>query len=77
MIATFNSETARFTFTTYLGAAEALLVVMEDMRSTKRRYRLTGRSPEAIVLSGMVLEGEIAEVSERVALISGATRHDS
>lgn len=74
---TYVSQTVRFRFRSYLAAAEALLLVLEDARVTQRTYRITGLSPEAILMDGLVLEGEIAEVSEKVAAISGATRHDS
>lgn len=70
----FISGTVHFTFTSYLAAAQALLVVMEDARTTNKWYRITGRSPEALVARGLVLEGEIADISEKVAAISGATR---
>ncbi len=69
-----TSETVHFTFTSYLAAADALLTVMEDMRTTKRWYRLIGRSPEALLLNGMTLEGEISEVSELISAIPGANR---
>jgi hypothetical protein len=72
-----ESKTVRFTFRSFLGAAEALLVVMEDARMTSNRYRIRGRSPESIWERGLTLEGEIDAVSEKVAAISGATRHDS
>lgn len=74
---TFESKTALFTFETYLAAAEALLVVMMDARTTKRRYRITGRSPERILAQGLLLEGEIDEVSELVADILHANLRDS
>lgn len=74
---TFESKTALFTFDTYLAAAEALLVVMNDARTTKRRYRITGRSPERILRQGLLLEGEIDEVSELVADTHGAFLRDS
>lgn len=70
------SRTATFTVTTYLAAAEVLLVVLEDARSTQKNYRVTGLSPESILQSGLVLEGEIEEVSERVYAVSGATLAD-
>lgn len=73
----FESKTALFTFDTYLAAAEALLVVMTDARTTKKRYRITGRSPERILVIGLLLEGEIDEVSELVVDIPGATLRDS
>jgi hypothetical protein len=77
MMKTFESKTARFTFTTYLAAAEALLVVMMHARTTKQKYRITGRSPERILTLGLLLEGEIDEVSELVADTPGATLRDS
>jgi hypothetical protein len=73
----FESKTALFTFDTYLAAAQGLLVVMTDARKTTRQYRITGRSPERILVSGLLLEGEIDEVSELVADIPGATLRDS
>lgn len=74
---TFESQSAHFTFNTYLAAAEALLVVMEDARATDKYYRITGKSPEALIGGGLTLEGEISEVSEKVAEISGAILRDS
>ena len=71
---TYVSETVHFTFETYLAATEALLVVMTDARETPRKYRIIGRSPERLILGGLTLEGEIQEISEKVAAISGATR---
>lgn len=72
---TFVSRTVRFTFPTYLAAAEALLVVLEDARTTQTEYRFTGLSPEAIVSTGLTLTGDIDAVSEKVSLISGANKH--
>lgn len=74
---TLEHRTALFTFTTYDAAAEALLVVMTDARTTTRWYRITGRSPERILRQGLLLEGEIDEVSELVVDIPGATLRDS
>jgi hypothetical protein len=74
---TYVSQTARFRFRSYLSAAEALLLVLEDARETEKSYRVTGLSPEAILMDGLVLEGQIEEISEKVAAISGATRSDS
>ena len=74
---TFVSESARFSFDTYLAATEALLVVMEDMRGTSRRYRITGRSPQALLVRGLLLEGEISEVSEKISEIDGAILQSS
>lgn len=74
---TFESKTALFTCETYLAASEALLAVMLDARTTKLRYRITGRSPERILSQGLLLEGEIDEVSELLADIPGVFLRDS
>lgn len=74
---TYVSQTARFRFRTYMGAAQALLAVLEDARKTKKRYQITGLTPESVLLNGLLLEGEIEDVSEIVSLIPGATRQDS
>ena len=71
------SETVRYTFPTLLGATLALLTVLEDARTTQRAYRFTGLSPHTILRSGIFLEGDVADISERVSSISGAVRHDS
>lgn len=69
---TLESKTVTYGFTTYAGAVEALIVVLEDARKTMYRYRITGKSPETILANGLLLEGEIDAVSEKIALISGA-----
>lgn len=74
---TYVSKTIRFRFRSYLGAAEALLLVLEDARKTDKTYRITGLTPESILMDGMILEGEVEEISEKLAAISGATQHDS
>lgn len=74
---TYVSQTARFRFRTYMGAAQALLAVLEDARKTKKRYQITGLTPESVLLNGLLLEGEIEDVSEIISLIPGATRQDS
>lgn len=73
---TYVSKSARFTFTTYAGALEGLIVALEDARKTKKRYQITGLSATRIIREGLLVEGEIDEVSEKLSLISGATRHD-
>ena len=73
---TYVSKTARFTFSTYVGAVEGLIIALEDARTTTKRYQITGLSAGRIIREGLLVEGDIDEVSEKLALISGATRHD-
>lgn len=74
---TYVSTTVRFRFPDYISASEALLTVLEDARRTDKKYRITGLSPASILTHGLLLEGEIDEISEKLSAISGATRHDS
>ena len=70
-------QTVRYTFGSMLGAAQALLTVLTDARTTERVYRFTGLSPAKILRSGLVLEGDVADISEQVSRIAGAVRHDT
>lgn len=67
-----ESRSVSYSFASFAGAVEALLVVLEDARKTMYRYRITGKSPERILQNGLLLEGEIEQISEKIALISGA-----
>ena len=73
---TYVSKTARFTFSNYVGAVEGLIIALEDARTTTKKYQITGLSAGRIIKEGLLLEGDIDEVSEKLALISGATRRD-
>jgi len=65
-------ETVRVTFDTYLGAAEGLLLVLEDARVTECVYSFTGLSPNRILKMGLTLQGDVADLLRRVELISGS-----
>ena len=67
-------ESVRFHFTSFMAAAEALLLVIEDARSTESFYTITGLSPDKILKHGLLLEGDVADISKRVALLEGAVR---
>lgn len=71
------SESVRFTFSTYLGAVQALLIVLEDARTTNHFYRITGLSPAGILSSGMLLEGDVDDIARQVERIEGSTRASS
>lgn len=70
-------QTVRFTFPTMLAAAQALLMVLNDARTTERVYRFTGLSPAKILRSGLVLEGDVADTVKQVERIAGAVRQDT
>lgn len=69
-------ESVRFTFPTYLGAVTALLTVMEDARKTDRAYSFTGLTPAKILRDGLVLRGDVVDISEQLALIPGSFRSE-
>lgn len=66
--------TVRFTFSNLLGAAQALAVVLEDALSTTHSYRFTGLSPDRILKSGLLLEGDVDDIVRRIEGIEGSTR---
>lgn len=72
-----TSKTTRFRFLTYAGATEALLLTLENARETDKKYRITGLTPESVVRNGLLLEGEIDEISEILLAINGVSVHDS
>lgn len=65
-----------FRFDTLLAAAQALLTVLEDARSTDKEYRFTGLTPGTILRAGLLLEGDVVDISSSVGEISGSTRTD-
>lgn len=67
-------ESVRYVFSSYASAAEALLTVLEDARTTQRSYTFTGLSPDKILRYGLHLSGEVSDISLRVGQIIGASR---
>ncbi len=53
-------------------AAEALVVVLENARSTKKDYRFGPINAESVMRTGLYLEGNIEEVLDEVLEVSGA-----
>lgn len=64
-------ETVRITCDSYLSAASALLLVFQDARVTRRTYRFTGLSPRSVLRSGLLLEGEVADILNSIKRIDG------
>lgn len=65
------SQTVRFFFDTYEAAAAGLLTVLLDARETKHFYRFGGLDARSIFNSGLVIEGEILEVMDKLASLPG------
>jgi hypothetical protein len=66
----------RFLFSSLEGAVEALILVLEDARTTSSEYSFGGLSAEQIYASGLSLVGEIDAVADLLGGIEGATRYD-
>jgi len=70
------SSTTRFFFDSVPSAAAGLLAVVLDARTTEKSYRFGGLDATTVYRSGLLLEGEISEVVEKVEAIPGAVRQD-
>ena len=68
--------TTRFYFDSVRAAAAGLLVVVLDARSTEKEYRFGGLSAQAVYTSGLRLEGDIEEISEKLEILPGVVRQD-
>lgn len=70
------STSTRFYFDTLEAAAQALLTVVLDARSSEHEYRFGGLSANSLLTSGLILEGDIEEVAAKVEKVSGSSRWD-
>ena len=64
-----------FFFDTLESAASALLAVLIDARTTESFYRFGNLSSRQILVSGLTLEGEIENISDKLDKIPGAVRY--
>lgn len=53
-------------------AAEGLETVLTDARKTKFSYSFAGISADQILKSGLILEGEVTEVAEKLQDLEGS-----
>jgi hypothetical protein len=63
---------ARFIFDSLESAAYGLETVLVDARETKSEYLFAGLSASQILKSGLILEGDITEIVEKLKIIDGA-----
>lgn len=73
---TFESRSARFLFDSTAAVAEALIILLTHARSTRDQYRFYGLNVNAVLQSGLVLEGQIDAVSALLEKVPGTTRYD-
>lgn len=71
-----ESTSVRFLFDSAASAAHGLITLLTHARKTKDQYRFYGLNINAVLQSGLVLEGEIGAVSALLEAVPGATRHD-
>lgn len=70
------STSARFYFDTLQAAAAGLLTVLLDARETEKFYRFGGLSAPSLLRSGLLLEGDIEEISAKLEDLTGVVRQD-
>ena len=71
------STTARFLFDSFVSAAEALVIVLEDARDTTEQYTFSGLTVKQIRTSGLVLTGQIDSVANKIERLEGVARLDA
>ncbi len=71
-----NQTRARFYFDSLASAAEALVTVLLDARETEHTYRFGSLNPRQILVSGLLLEGQIDEVSAKLEDLIGVVRYE-
>lgn len=64
----------RFSFDSYMGAVEALLLVVEDARTTYKFYTFKGLTPGSVLRNGLLLEGQVDDIVSRIERIHGCSR---
>lgn len=62
----------RFMFDTLKSAASGLEVVLTDARTTEHTYKFAGIGADQILKSGLIIEGEISEVTEKLKNLKGS-----
>jgi hypothetical protein len=70
------TTSARFFFDSLGSAAEALLTCLLDARKTDKNYRFGQLKAEQILLSGMLVTGQITDISLKLEMIPGVVRYE-
>jgi hypothetical protein len=70
------SRTVRYQFDTLGSAADALLVVLLDARTTDSKYQFGGLTAPQILVGGLLLVGEVDNLLATLDSIPGAVRYD-
>ncbi len=62
----------RCMFDSIESAAQGLVTVLEDARKTKYFYTFAGISADQILKSGLVIEGDVEEITEKLQDLDGS-----
>lgn len=62
----------RFLFDSFLAAAEGLITVLMDARTTSKDYTFSGLNAMQVRTSGLVLTGDIEDIVAKLEQIPGA-----
>jgi hypothetical protein len=68
--------TARFFFDSFLGAVDALEVVLRDARDTNKLYSFGPLSADQVFRSGLLLVGDAEDVASKVDKLGSNIRYD-
>lgn len=69
-------SSSRFFFDSLSAAAKGLLTVVLDARETPHFYRFGGLSAKQVLASGLLLEGQIESIADRLEQLPGVLRYD-
>lgn len=62
----------RFIFDSLEAAAQSLELVLLDARKSKKDYSFAGLSAGQILKSGLILEGDIVDVANKLKTVDGS-----
>lgn len=69
-------RSVRYFFDSLETAVEALLMVLEDARTTNLSYSFGSLSAQQVFSSGLMLVGEVEVICLKLDMLSGATRYE-
>jgi hypothetical protein len=70
------SQSVRFYCDDLLAASTVLLTVLVDARVSNSSYTFGGLSPQEILVSGMLIVGDITDIAAQLEVIPGVVRHN-
>ena len=71
-----ESRSVRFFFSDLPDAALGLLTVLEDARVTKRLYSFGSLTADQVLVSGLLVTGEVDEIDRQLSALPGVVRQE-